>query len=138
MDFKMPQFNRVTVVGRIVHTPETRTTPTGMLIVKFSIAFNHGFGDKQTQHYFDVKCFDKTAEKVRDTFTGHGGAVLVEGRLAQEKWDDKKTGDKRSRVEIIADRVHELEWKEKSGTSERRYVRDEHAQAPVVDDDIPF
>lgn len=92
--------NQVILMGRLTRDPEQRTTSTGKTIASFSLAVDRGGQDDQAD-FFDVTAWEKLAELVVQ-YLGKGRRVLVQGRLRQDSWDDKETGKKRSKVEVVA------------------------------------
>ena len=95
--------NQVILMGRLTRDPEQRTTTTGKTIASFSIAVDRAGQDDQAD-FFDVTAWEKTGELVMQ-YLAKGRRVLVQGRLRQDSWDDKETGKKRSRVEVVANDV---------------------------------
>ncbi len=92
--------NQVILMGRLTRDPETRTTSTGKTIVSFSLAVDRAGQDDQAD-FFDVTAWEKLGELVAQ-YLSKGRRCLVQGRLRQDSWDDKETGKKRSRVEVVA------------------------------------
>jgi single-strand DNA-binding protein len=92
--------NQVILMGRLTRDPEMRTTTTGKSIASFSIAVDRGGQDDQTD-FFDVTAWEKLGELVNQ-YLSKGRRCLVQGRLRQDSWDDKETGKKRSKVEVVA------------------------------------
>lgn len=92
--------NQVILMGRLTRDPEQRTTTTGKTIVSFSIAVDRGGQDDQAD-FFNVTAWEKLGELVMQ-YLSKGRRVLVQGRLRQDSWDDKESGQKRSRVEVTA------------------------------------
>lgn len=92
--------NQVFLMGRLTRDPEQRTTTTGKIIVSFSIAVDRG-GQDDTADFFNINAWEKLGELVMQYLT-KGRRVLVQGRLRQDRWDDKETGKKQSRVEVTA------------------------------------
>ena len=92
--------NQVILMGRLTRDPETRTTPSGKTVTSFSLAVDRQGADDQAD-FFDVVAWEKTGELVAQYLT-KGRRALVQGRLRQDSWDDKETGKKRSKVEVIA------------------------------------
>ncbi len=92
--------NQVILMGRLTRDPEQRTTSTGKTIASFSIAVDRG-GDSDAADFFDVTAWEKLGELVVQ-YLAKGRRVLVQGRLRQDTWDDKETGKKRSKVEVVA------------------------------------
>ena len=95
--------NQVILMGRLTRDPEQRTTTTGKTIASFSIAVDRAGQDDQAD-FFDVTAWEKTGELVMQ-YLAKGRRVLVQGRLRQDSWDDKETGKKRTRVEVVASDV---------------------------------
>jgi single-strand DNA-binding protein len=95
--------NQVILMGRLTRDPEQRTTNTGKIIVSFSIAVDRG-GQDDAADFFNVNAWEKLGELVMQ-YLSKGRRVLVQGRLRQDRWDDKDTGKKQSRVEITASDV---------------------------------
>jgi single-strand DNA-binding protein len=107
--------NSVTLVGNITRDPELRFTNTGQANVRFGLAVNRRWQNRQTQEweeatsFFDVVCWREMAENVSETLT-RGARVIVNGRLEQRSWETQD-GDKRSKVEVIADEIGpSLRW----------------------------
>ncbi|MGV9002065.1 MAG: single-stranded DNA-binding protein [Candidatus Saccharimonadaceae bacterium] len=92
--------NQVILMGRLTRDPEQRTTTTGKTIASFSIAVDRG-GQDDTADFFNVTAWEKLGDLVIQ-YLAKGRRVLVQGRLRQDSWDDKETGKKQSRIEVVA------------------------------------
>lgn len=92
--------NQVILMGRLTRDPEQRTTTTGKTIASFSIAVDRG-GQDDTADFFNVTAWEKLGELVVQ-YLAKGRRVLVQGRLRQDSWEDKETGKKQSRIEVVA------------------------------------
>lgn len=92
--------NQVILMGRLTRDPETRTTPSGKTITSFSLAVDRATQDDQAD-FFDITAWEKLGELVAQ-YLSKGRRCLVQGRLRQDSWDDKETGKKRSKVEVVA------------------------------------
>lgn len=92
--------NQVILMGRLTRDPEQRTTTTGKTIASFSIAVDRG-GQDDVADFFNVTAWEKLGELVMQ-YLAKGRRVLVQGRLRQDSWDDKETGKKQSRIEVVA------------------------------------
>ncbi len=92
--------NQVILMGRLTRDPEVRTTSTGKTIASFSLAVDRG-GQEDAADFFDVTAWEKLGELVSQ-YLSKGRRCLVQGRLRQDSWDDKETGKKRSKVEVVA------------------------------------
>ena len=151
-DLRMPDLNKVMLAGRLTRDPEARVLPNGTALCKLGLAYSRKFRTKEGEQkeetlFINATCWDKTAEYVRDHFK-KGRPVLIEGRLKLNEWDDKATGQKRSTVEITAERVQSLDWEERSGSGGGsgssgprgggRSSSPAPADEPLPEDDIPF
>lgn len=95
--------NQVILMGRLTRDPEMRTTSGGKTITSFSLAVDRQSQDDQAD-FFDVTAWEKLGELVSQ-YLSKGRRCLVQGRLRQDSWDDKETGKKRTKVEIVASDV---------------------------------
>ncbi len=102
----MASFNKVFLMGNLTRDPELRVTPSGLSICKFSIAINRSYqveGDRKEEvTYVDLDAFGKTAETI-SKYMSKGRPIFVEGRLKLDQWDDKTTGEKRSRLGVVVE-----------------------------------
>ena len=101
--------NKVILFGNLTRDPELRALPSGMNVVNFSIATNRVFkdreGKKQEQTDFhNIVVFGRQADIVAQ-YLKKGRSVFVEGRLQTRSWEDKQSGEKKYRTEVVADRV---------------------------------
>lgn len=92
--------NQVILMGRLTRDPEMRTTTTGKSIASFGLAVDRNTQDDQAD-FFDITAWEKLGE-LANQYLSKGRRCLVQGRLRQDSWDDKETGKKRSRVEVVA------------------------------------
>src|SRR5581483_7120824 len=102
----------VILVGNLTRDPELRYTPKGTAVAKIGLAINRNWtsesGEKKEEVTFvDVDIFGPTAENVSQ-YMRKGRPILVEGRLKLDTWDDKQTGQKRSRLGVVAETVQFL------------------------------
>lgn len=100
-------FNKVILMGNLTRDPEVRTTPSGQSVANFSLAVNRTWKgqDGQTQEnvsYIDCVAWGKTGEIIAQ-YVQKGRPLLVSGRLDQRSWDDKESGQKRSKVEVVVE-----------------------------------
>lgn len=108
--------NQVILMGRLTRDPETRTTPSGKTITSFSLAVDRTGGQDDAADFFDVTAWEKLGELVSQ-YLSKGRRCLVQGRLRQDSWDDKETGKKRSKVEVVATDVTFLDGPSGDGGS---------------------
>lgn len=92
--------NQVIIMGRLTRDPEVRTTTTGKTITSFSLAVDRG-GQEDAADFFDVTAWEKLGELVSQ-YLSKGRRCLVQGRLRQDSWDDKETGKRRTKIEVVA------------------------------------
>jgi single-strand DNA-binding protein len=106
--------NTVTIVGNVTRDPELRYLTSGVALAQFGVAVNRrykrGDGEQvEETSFFDVVCWRELADNVSESLS-KGDRVIVYGRLEQRSWETDG-GDKRSKVEIIADEVApSLRW----------------------------
>ena len=108
----MASFNKVILVGNLTRDPELRYTPKGMAIAKVGLAVNRVWtneaGEKKEEVTFvDVDVFGRTAENLAQ-YMRKGSPILIEGRLRLDQWDDKQTGQKRSKLGVVGEVVQFL------------------------------
>lgn len=153
----MASFNKVILVGNLTRDPELRYTSNGKAITKIGLAVNRTWtsetGEKKEEVTFvDVDVFGRTAENVGQ-YMRKGSPILIEGRLRLDQWDDKQTGQKRSKLGVVAETVQFL-GSPRGGTEggdsdapRSRPAPSRPAQAPAAaaedagpppDDDVPF
>jgi single-strand DNA-binding protein len=112
------QLNELTVVGNLTKDPEMKYTPSGAGVCTISLAINRTTKVKGSQElkkevvFINVVVWGKEADKVAQTI-GKGAPVLVMGRLTQDSWEDKDTGQKRSVIKITANHVIPLPREDK-------------------------
>lgn len=110
--------NQVILLGRLVADPEQRTTSTGKNIASFRIAVDRPTQDDQAD-FFGVTAWEKLGDLVMQ-YLSKGRRVLVQGRLRQDSWDDKETGKKQSRIEVVATDVTFLDGPSSDGAGSSR------------------
>ena len=100
-------FNKVILMGNLTRDPETRNTPSGQSVTNFSLAVNRTWKGADGQQNEDVSYIDCVAwgkpGEIIAQYLGKGRAVLVSGRLDQRSWDDKDSGQKRSKIEVVVE-----------------------------------
>lgn len=134
----MSNLNKCMIIGNVGKDPELRFTPEGTAVCGFNVAVNSFFttadGEKkQDTEWFTVVAWAKLAETCNQ-FVTKGMSIYVEGRLKTRSWEDKETGVKRYRTELIAYQVQFLSKVDKPA------VQDFDDQPPeeVEPEDLPF
>jgi len=145
--------NKVILVGRLGKDPEIRSTPGGQTVAKFTIATDEKFTDKagekqERTEWHNIVAWARLAE-ICGQFLRKGMLVYIEGSIRTDSWEDKESGQKRYRTEIIARDMKMLERKRDSdegggygggGGYQSRKPAAAGAGAPPMDDDdeVPF
>lgn len=136
----MTSFNKVILLGNLTRDPEVRYTPNGSAVASFALAVNRKYkqGDetKEEVSYIDIVVFGKQAENCGQ-YLNKGDAALIEGRLQQRRWDDKDTGQKRSKVEVAAQAVTFMPKRQASAGGSQAQGQP-MPEPPVDEGDIPF
>jgi single-strand DNA-binding protein len=100
--------NNVELTGNITSDIDLRITRGGTSVAKFGLAWNRRWqqdGEWQEEpHFFDITVFGEQADNVAESFA-KGSRVIVIGRLDQNRWEDKESGQNRSKVAVVADEV---------------------------------
>jgi single-strand DNA-binding protein len=156
--------NKVTLLGNVGKDPEIRATPSGVMVASFTLATSDRFQDaggnwQDRTEWHNLKAFKRTAEIVRD-YVKKGSKLYIEGKITTNSWDDKETGVKKYRTEILVNELVLLTGREEgsgggytraasSSSSSANFDQrppaaasggpDEFAQSTEIsDDDIPF
>ena len=138
--------NRVCISGNLTRDPELRSLPSGMAVLQMRMAVNDRRKNQQTgewedsPNYFDVVVWGARGEAL-SRFLSKGSKIFVEGKLRWHEWEDKTTGDKRSKVEVVADDVEFASSRAEGGQDRGSYSAPSAsapAATPVIEDDIPF
>jgi len=103
----MASFNKVILVGNLTRDPELRYPPKGLAIGKIGLAVNRSWRNeageqKEEVTFVDVDSFGKQAELIGQ-YMRKGSPILIEGRLRLDQWDDKQTGQKRSKLGVVVE-----------------------------------
>lgn len=150
--------NKVILLGNVGKDPEIRSTGGGSMVANLTLATSDRFQDAQGNwqdrtEWHNLVAFKRTAEIIRD-YVKKGTKLYVEGKIQTRSWDDKESGQKRYRTEIIINDLSLLSGRDEGGASPGGYSRgssagnydqrpsaasDEFAQsAEISDEDIPF
>ena len=155
-DLRMPDINRVTIAGRLTRDPELRYIPSGMAVCKLGLASSRKYKTKAGEQREDTVFINVTVWGQSAEYSGEhlkkGAPVMVEGSLRMNEWEDKTTGQKRSAIDINADRVHHLAWEDRGGQGGggggqqgggnyggySDAPKPRAIEEPIPEDDIPF
>src|SRR4029079_13807869 len=116
----MASFNKVILVGNLTRDPQVRYTTGGTAVAEIGMAVSHQWFDKQSNQkreettFVDVTLWGRQAE-VAGEYLAKGRPVLIEGRLQLDTWDDKETGQKRSKLRVVGESMQMLGRREGGG-----------------------
>ncbi len=156
-------FNRVMLLGNVTRDPEIKYTPKGMAVTDLGLAINRVYTNNANEKveevtYVDVELWGRTAE-IAGEYARKGRPVFIEGRLRIDSWEDKQSGQKRSRLKVVGEALQLLGSREGGGGGGGRPASresDEESPEPASrparpasppaaqpttqpeDDDIPF
>jgi single-strand DNA-binding protein len=154
-------FNKVLLMGNLTREPEIKYTPKGTAICQLGMAINRYWKDENGQDkeevtFVEVEVWGKQAEAA-SKYLSKGRPVFIEGRLKLDQWDDKESGQKRSRLKVVCERIQfigapknvEFSGDASANSTPRRTAaaQPDNAPAPLEanagaasaeDDDIPF
>ena len=160
----MAYLNKVFLIGNLTRDPELRVTPKGTAICQFGLAVNRQFKDesgatRDETTFIDIEAWGKQGELVAKYLT-KGSPAMVEGRLKLDQWEDKQSGQKRSKLKVVLDNVQFLSARGAAGagvggapglsadeidpTSPERHSPPPRSVAPKspaagnIDEDVPF
>ena len=108
----MASFNKVLLMGNLTRDPEVRYTPKGTAIANIGLAVNRTYTtdsgeQKEEVTFVDIEVWGRQAETAGQ-YLSKGRPVFVEGRLRFDQWDDKETGQKRSKLKVVGERIQFL------------------------------
>ena len=140
--------NKVILIGNLGKDPETRVTPEGTSITKFSIATSESWKDKKTgqlvenTEWHNITTFGRLAEIVNQ-YVKKGAKVYIEGKLKTDKWKDKESGKDVYKTGIVANELQILSSKDKLEENTNNNVQwannnTSNLSSEIKDDDIPF
>ncbi|MAB75047.1 MAG: single-stranded DNA-binding protein [Verrucomicrobiales bacterium] len=115
----MPNLNKVQLMGNITRDPEVRYTPKGTAVTDIGLAINRNYstddGDRREETTFvDITFWGRQAEVIGE-YMKKGRPLYVEGRLQLDQWEDKNTGQQRSRLKVIGDNFQFLGGRDEGG-----------------------
>ena len=132
----MSSLNKAFLIGNLTRDPEVRVTPKGTSLGQFGLAVNRKWKDesgaqKEEVTFVDIEVWGKTAELALK-YLIKGDLAMVEGRLKLDQWEDKTTGQKRSRLKVVAENIQFLKTSGKQGGQQQS------SDDPPADADAPY
>ncbi|MBM4076907.1 MAG: single-stranded DNA-binding protein [Planctomycetes bacterium] len=116
----MASFNKVILVGNLTRDPQVKYTTGGTAVTEIGLAVSRQWFDKQTNSkkeettFVDITLWGRTAE-IAGEYLAKGRPVLIEGRLQLDTWDDRETGQKRSKLRVVGENMTMLGSRSDSG-----------------------
>ncbi len=141
--------NKVILVGNVGKDPEVRYSQSGTPVANFSLATNERFKDRSGEwqdrtEWHNIVAWQRLAEIVGE-YVAKGSKVYIEGKLQTTSWEDRQSGERKYRTEIVARDLLLLGPREHAGGDRQGPTRNENEDQPsdagsgeIVDQDIPF
>ena len=150
----MANLNKVFLIGNLTRDPELRYTPSGTAVAQLGLATNRRWKDRQSGEmreettFVDVELWSKQAE-LAGQYLAKGRPVFIEGRLRLDQWEDRNTGQKRSKLKVVGERFQFLGSRDEGGGRRAGPARGGGGKAPPAgapdadesfeaSEDIPF
>ncbi|MBU6409060.1 MAG: single-stranded DNA-binding protein [Verrucomicrobia bacterium] len=145
----MASFNKVILMGNLTRDPELRYTPKGTAIARLGLACNRKWKSetgemKEEVTFVDVDAFGKTAETIGQ-YLKKGRPIMIEGRLRYDTWEDKQTGQKKSKLGVVLETFQFLdsgggraEGAARPASPAPAAPEAHEGDAPPEHDDVPF
>jgi len=152
-------YNKVLLMGNLTRDIEVRYLPkTNTAVAKIGLAVNHRFRtqsgeDREEVTFVDCEAFGKTAETMGQ-YLKKGRPVFIEGRLKLDQWDDKQSGEKRSKMKVVVEEFRFIDSggggggggddegaggrRQPAGARRGASTHDEPPHEAITEDDIPF
>lgn len=123
----MASYNKCILIGNVTRDPELKFLPAGTAVTDIGLAINDkrkGANDQWIEEttFLDITLFGRQAE-VCNEFCHKGSPVLIEGRLKLDSWQDKESGQKRSKLKVIGERMQMLGSRDKPQTTQQEPQR---------------
>lgn len=118
----MPSYNKVILMGNFTRDPELRFLPNNTAVCDIGLAVNDRYQNKSTgqwedrPNFVDCTAFGRTAENI-SKFFGKGRPIFIEGKLRFEQWEDRQSGQKRSKLKVVIDTWQFVDSKDGAGQS---------------------
>ncbi len=137
----MPSLNKVFLAGNLTRDPELRYTPGGTAVAQFGLAVNRRFRNREGQMqeeatFVDIEVWGRQAEAASE-YISKGSPVLIEGRLKLDTWESKQTGERRSKLRVVGERVQFLRFEkgDKGDRARSGQERGDEGRTPAEDGD---
>ena len=130
-------------MGNLTRDPEVRYVNSGSAVCEIGLAVNRTWFDKNTNTkreevtFVDITLWGRTAE-IAGEYLSKGRPVLIEGRLQLDQWDDRDTGQKRSKLRVVGEDLKMLGSRNGDGGGQQQHYSGGDRYANPPDDDVPF
>ena len=136
----MPHYNKVIIIGHMARDPELKYTSTGSAVGSFTVGINREWKGKDGEAKKDVawvgcEAWGKSAETISQ-YMRKGSAILVDGRLQTDSWEDKATGKKQSKLKVVVESFQFMGKREDNGAPSEQSEPQEPARA-IREEDVP-
>lgn len=120
--------NSVSISGNVTRDPDSRVTPSGTNVLKFSVAVNERRKSKDGEwedyaSFIDCVMFGRRAEAI-SRYVHKGTKVSVQGKLSQDRWKDKSTGESRSKIQVMVEEIELMSRREEPTQTQATYEAD--------------
>lgn len=138
----MASFNKVILLGNLTRDPELKYTPKGSAVCQFGLAINRKWRaedgtTKEEVTFLDLLAWGKSAETISN-YCKKGSSLHVEGRLSQEVWTDKESGQRKSKTRVVVESFQFIGGRQEKPEvkPEAKITKADIPQDPA--DDVPF
>jgi single-strand DNA-binding protein len=130
----MASLNKVQIIGNISRDPEVKYTAHGKAVTDLGVAINRSWKDeggnkKEEVTFVDVTLWGRVAE-IAGEYCRKGGSIYIEGRLQMDTWEDKQSGQKRSKLRVVGENLQLLGSRRQEGQENQPKGHHERQQAP--------
>lgn len=138
----MSSYNKVILMGNLTRDPQVRYTQGGSAVAEIGLAVNRSWFDKASNSrkeevtFIDCTLWGRDAENAGE-YLAKGRSVLIEGRLQTDQWEDRETGQKRSKLKVVAESIQYLAGKGE-GKRETVPAGGDQPGEGIPDDEVPF
>ena len=139
----MANLNKIQLIGNVTRDPEIKYTPKGVAVTDLGLAVNRIFTQneerKEETTFVDVTLWGRVAE-IAGEYAKKGRSIYIEGRLQLDTWEDKQSGQKRSKLRVVGESLQLLGQRgsQDQGSGDRTSSQGEVHPDSSKDDDIPF
>lgn len=138
----MANLNKVMLIGNLTRDIELKTLPGGSSVASFGLAINRSWVDANKEKreevtFVDCTAWGKTGE-IMAKYLSKGRPVYVEGRISTDSWDDKETGQKRTKTKVVVESFQFLDSGKDKASGEIEVKPKAGAGKPIDPSDIPW